>query len=74
MFGKKKEKHVEPGVNYDPENQIPILKCSICNGERVAGFKDKKTGHFTEVAFIRNDAELHEFLKTYGIDSITKEY
>lgn len=74
MFGKKKEKRDVALVKYDPETMTPVLKCSICNGEQVAGFKDKKTGHFMEVAFIRSDAELQEFLKTYGIDSIPKEY
>lgn len=39
MFGKKKQP--QPPVPFDPENQVPILKCSICNGEQVAGFKDK---------------------------------
>ena len=74
MFGKKKEKNVKPLVEFDPENQVAVLKCSICNGEQVAGFKDKKTGHFTEVAFIRSPQELNEFLQTYGIDNILKEY
>lgn len=73
MFGKKK-KQTEAIVPFDPEEQIPILKCSICNGERVAGFKDKKTGHFTEVAFIRNDEELRDFMKAYGIEDFIKEY
>lgn len=39
--------------SYDTENQIPILKCSICNGEQVAGFKDIHTGKFEEIMFIK---------------------
>ncbi len=35
MFGKKK-KIVKK--SYDPAAQTPILHCSICNGEQVAGF------------------------------------
>ena len=73
MFGKK-GKSVKPMVEFDPENQIAVLKCSICNGEQIAGFKDKKTGHFTEVAFIGSPQELNEFLQTYGINDIVKEY
>ncbi|MBO4749037.1 MAG: aspartate dehydrogenase [Lachnospiraceae bacterium] len=53
---------------------LPVLKCSICNGEQVAGFKEKKTGHFTEVAFIRSPQELEDFLRIYQLDGITKEY
>lgn len=59
---------------YDPETQRPVLRCSICNGEQVAGFKDIRTGKFEEVAFIRNDRELREFMATYGVDKVTKEY
>ncbi|MDE6942827.1 MAG: aspartate dehydrogenase [Lachnospiraceae bacterium] len=54
--------------------QKPVLKCSICNGEQVAGFKDIRTGKFEEIALIRNPRELDEFMKAYGIDEISKEY
>ena len=69
----KKKMQVQK-VSYDKENQIPIMKCSICNGERVAGFKDIHTGKFEEVMFIRNDRDLETFKETYGVDTIGKEY
>ena len=59
---------------YDKDNQIPVLRCSICTGERVAGFKDKHTGKFNDVTLIRSDKELDAFMKEYGIEVITKEY
>ncbi|MBQ9232869.1 MAG: aspartate dehydrogenase [Lachnospiraceae bacterium] len=59
---------------YDKENQIPVLRCSICTGEQVAGFKDIHTGKFNDVTLIRNDSELKRFMKEYGISDITKEY
>ena len=59
---------------YDRESQKPVLKCSICNGEQVAGFKDIRTGKFEEVALIRNEKELEDFMKSYGVDEISKEY
>ncbi len=34
---------------YDHVNQKPVVKCSICNGEQVAGFRDIHTGKFEEV-------------------------
>ena len=74
MFGRKKDKTAKALVEYDPENQLPVLKCSICNGEQVAGFKDKKSGHFTEVAFIRSPQDLEEFMETYHVREIAKEY
>ncbi|MCD7885250.1 MAG: aspartate dehydrogenase [Lachnospiraceae bacterium] len=59
---------------YDPAVYKPVLKCSICNGERVAGFKNRQTGKFEEVVCIKNDRELEEFLRQYGLDHIDKEY
>lgn len=73
LFGRKKQtKSVTE--SYDPENQRPVLRCSICNGERVAGFKDIHTGKFEEVMFIRDDRELREFMDRYGVSEVTKEY
>jgi len=71
LLNKKKPK---PIIEYNPETQLAILKCSICNGEQVAGFKDKQTGHFTEVCLIKDAVELDEFMKRYGLSSISKEY
>ncbi|MBQ9198918.1 MAG: aspartate dehydrogenase [Lachnospiraceae bacterium] len=59
---------------YDKETQIPVLRCSICTGERVAGFKDKTTGKFNDITLIRTDADLKQFMKEYGVEKITKEY
>lgn len=61
-------------TSYDTENQIPILKCSICNGEQVAGFKDIHTGKFEEIMCIKNNADLEEFKQRYGIEQLEKEY
>lgn len=72
LFEKKKVS--TPVIEYDPEKQRAVLKCSICNGEQVAGFIDKQTGRFTEVCLIRNGIELDEFMERYGLSTITKEY
>lgn len=69
----KKKTQVQK-ASYDTENQIPILKCSICNGEQVAGFKDIHTGKFEEVMLIRNNRDLEEFKVKYGVETIGKEY
>lgn len=59
---------------YDKENLKPVLKCSICNGEQVAGFKDIHTGRFEEIMFIRNEKDLNTFKEMYDVETITKEY
>ncbi|MCM1257274.1 MAG: aspartate dehydrogenase [Roseburia sp.] len=74
LFKKGKKTKRAEKKSFDRERQKPVLKCSICNGEQVAGFKDIDSGKFHEVAFIRNDRELKIFMEDYGIDSITKEY
>lgn len=72
MFGKKKK---QEAVVYDKENWEPVLKCSICNGEQVAGLRHVNTGQFREVGFIRNAAELEAFKQAYGIEGdVTKIY
>ena len=62
FFFKKKET-----AGYDPAVQKPVLRCSICTGEQVAGFQDLHTGHFTEVQLIRSPQELQDFRSRYGI-------
>ncbi len=54
--------------NYDKENQRPVIKASICNGEQVAGFQDIHTGAFEEVMLIRSHEDLNEFISMYGIE------
>ena len=53
---------------YDKENLTPMIRTSICTGEQVAGFKDKRSGKFEEIALIKNDADLFAFKAQYGIE------
>lgn len=72
MFGKKKGKI--PDIPYDERTQRPVIRCSICTGEQAAGFKDTRTGKFTEVLLIKENADLDAFMQKYGLDHIEKEY
>lgn len=45
----------------------PAIRCSICTGEQVAGFRNGQTGRFEEVMLIRSPADLEEFKQRYGI-------
>ena len=63
MFFKKKDNK----KTYDQINEKPVIRASICTGERTAGFQDIHTGKFMEVMLIRNDKDLSEFKKAYGI-------
>ena len=61
-------------VPFDPEKQEAVIRCSVCNDEKTAGFKDKETGHFTEVMLIKTPADEERFKETYGLDDVKKEY
>ena len=53
--------------SYDHENLYPAIRSSICTGEKVAGFKNKNTGSFTEIMLISSERDLEAFKRTYGI-------
>lgn len=71
LFEKKIKK---PEIVFDPETQYAIIRSSICTGEKVAGFKSKVDGHFTEVMLIRSHEDEIRFKETYGIEIIKTEY
>ena len=61
-------------IEFDKENQKAVLRCSICNGEQVAGFKDIRTGKVQEVMVIRSGRDLDDFRQMYGLEDVPKEY
>ncbi len=61
-------------LNYNPAEKVPIIKCSICNREQVAGLKDLRTGKFEEIMMIRDAADLRDFEDMCGVRDIKKEY
>ena len=52
---------------YDSSVYKPMLHKSICTGETTAGFKELAGGAYHEVMLIRSDADLKEFMDTYGL-------
>lgn len=63
MFGRKKTS----APAFDMTGKIPTIRSSICTGEQTAGFRDEKTGHFTDVMLIRDRRDLQEFMEKYGV-------
>lgn len=59
---------------FDPETYYPAIRSSICTGEKVAGFRNKKDGHFTEVMLIRSKKDEEEFKRIYKVDELKVEY
>ena len=62
MFGRKVQKET-----YDRDELRPVIRSSICTGEKVAGFKELRTGKFTEIMLIRNEEDRKLFLERYDI-------
>ena len=75
MFFGKKERSEKPHKTYDRENQKPVIRCSICTGEQVAGFRRLVDGSFEEVMLLRTPGDLQAFRDSYGIsEEIEKFY
>lgn len=73
MFFKKKKEKIQV-LEYDKEKEIPVLRCSICTGEQVAGFKDIHTGKIRDLMLIKSEQDLEKFKMTYGVDELKKVY
>ena len=48
--------------------QPGAIRVSICTGEQVAGFENKESGRFEEIALIRSEKDLKDFKERYGIE------
>ena len=71
LFGKRSR---GPEIKFDPDKQYAIIRSSICTGEKVAGFKNKEDGHFTEVMLIRSYEDELRFKELYNLETIKTEY
>ena len=64
-------------VGYNTEKLTPAIRCSICTGEQVAGFRDRATGAFEEQMLLRDDGDLARFRSAAGLgedEEIVKFY
>ena len=59
---------------FYPETHDAVIRSSICTGEKVAGFKSKKDGHFSEVMLIRSEKDLEDFKREYRVTTVKTEY
>ena len=68
------KKRLAEDFPFDAETQYAVIKCSICTGEQVAGFKSKMDGTFKEVMQIQSPKDLEYFKRIYHLDAVRKEY
>lgn len=71
LFSKKSVKKLSTPP-FDPSAEEPAIRCSICTGEQVAGFRNKHSGQFREVSLIKTQKDLDNFKKNYGVEELKK--
>ena len=71
LFSRKTRKQAQ---SYDPAVRKPVIRCSICTGEQVAGFLDKRTGKFEEISLLIEPKDLENFKKMYGITGEVEKF
>ena len=63
-----RKKNLPEPSPYPPEKYEPVLRSSICTGEKTACFRDLETGKLHEILVIRTRQDLEEFGVQYGVD------
>ena len=53
---------------YPNSEYKPVIRQSICTGEKTACMKHIATGRLTEIMLIKTDADLDAFCRDYGVD------
>jgi hypothetical protein len=59
---------------YDENMHEAVIRCSICTGEQVAGFKNRQDGSFVGVMVIQSEKDLEYFKRLYRVDDVRKIY
>ena len=63
LFSRKKP---EP-PRFSLEEYEPVLRSSICTGEKTACMRNRATGKILELQLIRSRRDLEDFCRTYGV-------
>ena len=59
---------------YDEAKHEAVIRCSICTGEQVAGFRSREDGNFVGVMVIQSEKDLENFKRLYRVDDVRKIY
>ena len=55
-------------LRFPPEEYEPLLRQSICTGEKTACVRERATGRLQEVQLIRDEKDLEAFCAACGAD------
>ena len=64
----KKKTPPAPTPLFPPEQFEPVIRSSICTGEKTACMRNRETGKLHEVMLIRTAEDLERFGQRYGVD------
>ena len=68
-MGLFKKRQPEPETTrFDLTAYEPVIRASICTGEKVACMRERATGKLHELMLIRSDEDLMRFRQRYGIE------
>ena len=73
MLGFRKKKDALT-IAYNPAEQKPVIRCSICTGEQTACLKNLHSGKLTEIMLIKDFADLEAFQAACGVSEIERVY
>jgi len=67
---KKKTPPEVPSIlpEFPPEHFEPVVRASICTGEKTACMRDRETGKLHEIMLVRTDADLDVFCRMCSAD------
>lgn len=76
LFARLKSKHNGNAelFPYDEAKHEAVIRCSICTGEQVAGFRSREDGNFVGVMVIQSEKDLESFKRLYRVDEVRKIY
>lgn len=62
-------KQPEPETTrFDPALYEPVIRSSICTGERVACMRERDTGRLHELQLIRTEEDIKAFCRRYHVE------
>ncbi len=64
LFGRKQKEEAETTF-FDPAEYEPVIRASICTGERVACMRERATGKLHELMLIRSEEDIAAFCRRY---------
>ena len=69
-MGLFQKRRTEPELpDYDLASFEPVIRASICTGEKVACMRDRESGKLHELMLIRTDEDLQRFCRAYRLEA-----